>query len=374
MNVIFTCGGTGGHINPAIAVANIWKERHPDSNILFIGAKDRMEEKLVPQAGYRLHTIPASGMSRGKNLAALKHNLRAVGYVFQAVSSCKKVIREFEADVVVGTGGYASFPALLAASLLKVPTCVHEANAMPGLTTRMIADRADRVLTCFPESAKYYRHPEKVETVGMPVRREFIFTKREDARRELGLDSRPLIVSAFGSQGAKVMNEVMAQLFRLEQDAEYPFQHIHATGSYGSDWMPEYVRSQGVDLSQKKGITMQEYIYNMPTMMAAADIIISRAGASSCNEIAASGTPCILIPSPNVTDNHQEKNARALSSQGAAILMLEKDCTAQALMTQITELLQDTARKEQMTKSLQKMCVLDSAERLCDIIAQLAKK
>ena len=138
--------------------------------------------------------------------------------------------------------------------------------------------------------------------------------------------------------------------------------------------MPEYVRSQGVDLSQKKGITMQEYIYNMPTMMAAADIIISRAGASSCNEIAASGTPCILIPSPNVTDNHQEKNARALSSQGAAILMLEKDCTAQALMTQITELLQDTARKEQMTKSLQKMCVLDSAERLCDIIAQLAKK
>ncbi len=374
MNVIFTCGGTGGHINPAIAVANIWKERHPDSNILFIGAKDRMEEKLVPQAGYRLHTIPASGMSRGKNLAALKHNLRAVGYVFQAVSSCKKVIREFEADVVVGTGGYASFPALLAASLLKVPTCVHEANAMPGLTTRMIADRADRVLTCFPESAKYYRHPEKVETVGMPVRREFIFTKREDARRELGLDSRPLIVSAFGSQGAKAMNEVMAQLFRLEQDAEYPFQHIHATGSYGSDWMPEYVRSQGVDLSQKKGITMQEYIYNMPTMMAAADIIISRAGASSCNEIAASGTPCILIPSPNVTDNHQEKNARALSSQGAAILMLEKDCTAQALMTQITELLQDTARKEQMTKSLQKMCVLDSAERLCDIIAQLAKK
>ena len=374
MNVIFTCGGTGGHINPAIAVANIWKERHPDSNILFIGAKDRMEEKLVPQAGYRLHTIPASGMSRGKNFAALKHNLRAVSYVFQAVSSCKKIIREFQADVVVGTGGYASFPALLAASLLKVPTCVHEANAMPGLTTRMIADRADRVLTCFPESARYYRHPEKVETVGMPVRREFIFTNREDARRELGLDERPLIVSAFGSQGAKAMNEVMAQLFRLEKEAGYPFQHIHATGSYGSGWMPEYVRGQGVDLTEKQGITMQEYIYNMPTMMAAADVIISRAGASSCNEIAASGTPCILIPSPNVTDNHQEKNARALSEQGAAVLMLEKDCTAQALMTQLTALLQDADRKEQMTKALHRMCVLDSAERLCDIIAQLAKK
>lgn len=371
MNVIFTCGGTGGHINPAIAVANTWKERHPDSKILFIGAKDRMEERLVPQAGYRLETIPASGMSRGKNLAALKHNLRAVSYIFQAVSRCKQIIRDFKADVVVGTGGYASFPALFAASLMGIPTCVHEANAMPGLTTRMIANRADRVLVCFPESAKHYRHPEKVETVGMPVRREFIFTKREDARQELGLDSRPVIVSAFGSQGAKVMNETVADLFRLEQEEGYPFQHIHATGSYGSGWMPEYVSKKGVDLSEKKGITMQEYIYNMPTVMAAADIIISRAGASSCNEIAASGTPCILIPSPNVTDNHQEKNARALADKGAAVLMLEKDCTAKALMDEITALLRDKDRYANMEKALRKLCVLDSAERVCDVIAQL---
>ena len=371
MNVIFTCGGTGGHINPAIAVANIWKERYPKDNILFIGAKDRMEEKLVPQAGYRLHTIPASGMSRGKNLKALKHNLQAIGYIFKAVSSCKKVIREFQADVVVGTGGYASFPALWAASQLGIPTCVHEANAMPGLTTRMIANRATRVLTCFPESAKYYKHPENVETVGMPVRKEFILTRKADARKELGLDERPLIVSAFGSQGAKAMNEVIGQLFALEKEAGYPFQHIHAIGRYGVDWMPEYVKEQGVDLSENKGISMQEYIYNMPTMMAAADVIISRAGASSCNEIAASGTPCILIPSPNVTDNHQEKNARALSDQGAAVLLLEKDCTAEALMEQLTSLLQDRERYGKMERALQKMCVLDSAERLCDIIYEL---
>ena len=373
MNVIFTCGGTGGHINPAIAVANAWRQRHPDSNILFIGAKDRMEEKLVPAAGYRLETIPASGMKRSFSLNALKYNLRSVKYVFQAVGQCKRIIRDFRADVVVGTGGYASFPALYAASRMGIPTCVHEANAMPGLTTRMIADRADKVLTCFPESAKYYRHPEKVVTVGMPVRSEFIFTKKETARRELGLDDRPLIVSAFGSQGAKAMNELMAQLFALEMKEDYPFQHIHATGSYGTHWMPEYVKKQGVDLSQNKGITMQEYIYNMPTMMAAADIIISRAGAASCNEIAASGTPCILIPSPNVTDNHQEKNARALSDNGAAVLMLEKDCTAQALMDEISALLEDSDRRAKMALALQKMCVLDSAERLCDIIAQLVK-
>ena len=373
MNVIFTCGETGGHINPAIAVANIWKERHPDSNILFIGAKDRMEERLVPQAGYQLHTIPASGLSRKISFGALKYNLRAISYVFQAVSSCKKVIREFKADVVVGTGGYASFPALLAASMLGVPTCVHEANAMPGVTTRMIAGRADRVLTCFPESAKHYRNPGKVETVGMPVRREFIFTRKDEARKELNLDERPVIVSAFGSQGAKAMNEVVAELFRLEKEADYPFQHIHAVGSYGKDWMPALVESKGVDLSQNNGITMLEYIYNMPTVMAAADIIISRAGASSCNEIAASATPCILIPSPNVTDNHQEKNARALSDNGAAVLVLEKECTAQGLMDKISELLADHKAYSAMEKALQKICVLDSAERLCDVIEQLGR-
>lgn len=371
MNVIFTCGGTGGHINPAIAVANIWKERHPDSNILFIGAKDRMEEELVPKAGYRLHTIPASGLSRERTLAGLKKNILAISYVLQSVGNCKKVIRDFGADVVVGTGGYASFPALLAASLMGVPTCVHEANAMPGVTTRMIANRVDRVLTCFPESAKYYRNPDKVETVGMPVRREFIFTKREDARRELGLDERPLIVSAFGSQGARAMNKAVAELFQLEKEAGYPFQHIHATGSYGWEWMPDYVKDKGIDLDEKNGITMQEYIYNMPTVMAAADVIISRAGASSCNEIAASGTPCILIPSPNVTDNHQEKNARALSDQSAAVLLLESDCSGKSLMDEINGLLSDPQKCRQMRAMLQKICVVDSAERLCDIIAQL---
>ena len=374
MNVIFTCGGTGGHINPAIAVANIWKERYPDSNILFVGAKDRMEEELVPKAGYKLFTIPASGMSRERTWSGLKHNFQAVMYVLQAVKECKKVIREFKADVVVGTGGYASFPALMAATMLKVPTCVHEANAMPGLTTRMIADCVDRVLTCFPESAKHYRHPERVETVGMPVRREFIFTKKEDARRELGLDERPVIVSAFGSQGAKAMNEAIADLFKLEKEAGYPFQHIHATGSYGWEWMPQRVRNFGVDPAEKKGITMQEYIYNMPTVMAAADIFISRAGASSCNEIAASGTPCILIPSPNVTDNHQEKNARALSDKGAAVLLLEKECTAQRLFDEINALLDSDLRMQQMGAALRKICVHDSADRLCDIIFELGSK
>jgi len=222
MNVVFTCGGTGGHINPAIAVANIWRERHPDSNILFIGGEGYMEEILVPKAGYRLELMPAYGLERSFSPAAFRNNFMAVKSVFTAVKRCKKLLRGFQADVVIGTGGYASFPALLAAHRLGIPTCVHEANAMPGLTTRMVSKWADKVFVCFPESAGYYRQPEKVEVVGMPVRREFIFTKKADARKELGLGDGPVVVSAFGSQGARAMNEMTAKLFALEQEAGSP--------------------------------------------------------------------------------------------------------------------------------------------------------
>ena len=373
MNVIFTCGGTGGHINPAIAVANAWKERYPDSKILFIGGVGGLEEKLVPKAGYELITLPGGGLSRGKSLGALAKNAKVVYQLMRTVAKCKRIIRDFGASVVVGTGGYASFPALLAATMLKVPTCVHEANAMPGLTTRLIADRADRVLVCFPESAKHYKNPEKVEVVGMPVRREFIYTDREDARKELGLDERPLIVSAFGSNGSEFMNQVTADLFRLEQEAGFPFQHIHAVGNYGWVWMPDLVKEKGVDLSKCSAIRMQQYIYNMPTVMAAADVFISRAGASSCNEIAASGTPCILIPSPNVTDNHQEKNARSLETVGAAEVLLDKECTAEALMERIRGLLEDKNRWSAMRTALQSICVPDCAERLCGIMESLIR-
>ena len=374
MNVIFTCGGTGGHINPAIAVANIWKERHPDSKILFIGGRGNMEEELVPKAGYPLEVLPAFGLERSFSPSAIKNNYRAVKSVLSAVGKCKKIIREFDADVVVGTGGYASFPALLAAKQLKIPTCVHEANAMPGLTTRLAAKWATKVLVCFPESAKHYKTPDKVEVVGMPVRREFIYTQKADARKELGLDDTPLVVSAFGSQGARAMNELTAKLFALEQKNGFPFRHIHAVGSYGWSWMPEKVKEAGVDLEKCPAIQMQEYIYNMPTIMAAADVIISRAGASSCSEIAASGTPCVLIPSPNVTDNHQEKNARAMEAQGGAVVLLEQDATAEILYRQICDLLNDADKYNAMRKALYGISVPDSAERLCAVMEQLAKK
>ena len=374
MNVIFTCGGTAGHINPAISVANILKERCPDANILFIGAKGHMEEKLVPQAGFTLKCLPASGLSRGKNFAALKKNVHAVKCVVDAMTECKKIIREFQPDVILGTGGYASFSALRAGAKLGVPTCVHEANALPGMTTKMAAKRADRVLVAFEESRQYYKHPETVEVVGMPVNRGFVSMTRQQARKELGLTDEKLVVSAFGSLGAKKMNELMAQLFAMEQADGFPFRHIHATGTHGWQWMPETVKNNGVDLEKATAIDMREYIYNMPTLMAAADVFIGRAGSGTCNEVAAAGTPAILVPSPNVTDNHQEKNARVLTGSGAAVLMLEAQCDARQMYDTVCSLLNDPVRCKEMSKKLRDMAVLDSAERICDIVQSLAKK
>lgn len=374
MNVIFTCGGTAGHINPAIAVANILKQRKPDSRILFIGAEGHMEEKLVPAAGYELVTLPGSGLSRKLNVAGIKKNIHAIKCVVNAVSKCKKIIRDFEADVVVGTGGYASFPAIYAAAKAGVPTVVHESNALPGLTTKMAASVATKVLVCFEESVKHYKKPELVEVVGMPVRQEFITTGKTEAKKLLGLEDRRIVVSAFGSQGAKVMNENIAGMFALEQAEGFPFHHIHAVGSFGWGWMPDKVRGNGVDYENCPSIDMREYIYDMPTVMAAADVVIGRAGSATCNEIAVTGTPCILIPSPNVTGNHQEKNARVLENGGGAVVILEKDCTPEVLYAEVQGLLADEQRHESMSKALRSMVKIDSAERICDIVEELAKK
>ena len=373
MNLIFTCGGTAGHINPAIAVANMMKERHPDCNILFIGATGHMEEKLVPQAGYDLKCLPGSGLSRKLNPAGIKKNIYAVKCVLDAVKECKRTFREFQPDAVIGTGGYASFPALYAAQSMGIPTCVHESNAVPGVTTKLAANKASRVLVAFEESVRHYKHPEKVEVVGMPVRKEFIFNTKEEARKELGLSGH-VVVSAFGSQGAKVMNETMADMFPLEQKDNFPFHHIHATGSFGKEWMPQRVKDNGVDYENCPSIDIREYIYNMPTVMAAADVIIGRAGSATCNEIAASGTPCILIPSPNVTNNHQEKNARVLEAGGGAVVVLEKDCTPEKMYEQITSLLADEDRRKEMSQKLHCMVRLDSTERICDIVEELSKR
>lgn len=374
MNVIFTCGGTAGHINPAISVANLLRSRRPDANILFVGAEDGMENKLVPKEGYRLETLRISNYQRKLTPKGIWHNMKTLKNIRGSLKKADRIIRDFQPDVIVGTGGYASFPMLKQGAKRGIPTAVHEANAMPGLTTRMAADSADRILVCFEESREYYKNPDRVQVVGMPVREEFIYTKRADARARLGLtDDRPLVVSAWGSLGAREMNKRIADFFKLECRDGNPWHHVHATGSYGWRWMPDYVKEQGVDLQAHPEIDMREYIFNMPDLMAAADLIITRAGASSLSEIQAAGTPCIIVPSPNVTDNHQEKNARVLERRGAAQVLLEPGLTAEALYAAAKALLEDHARSEAMRKALHDMAVVDSAERIYSIILELAK-
>ena len=373
MNIVFTCGGTGGHIYPAIAVARMFRERQPDCRILFIGAEDGMENKLVPREGFELQTVQISNYQRKLTPAAIWHNLVTVQRMSATFAKTKRILKDFQPDVIVGTGGYASFPALKMGAKLGIPTCVHESNAVPGLTTKLVARTASRIMVSFDASRQHYPDPEKVLLTGTPVREEFLYARRQQARQALGLGDEPLIVSCWGSLGAREMNKKIAQFMRCECEDGTPFHHIHATGSFGWRWMPDYVKEQGVELEKHPLITMQEYIYNMPELMAEADVVISRAGASTLNEIAAAGTPCIIVPSPNVTNDHQEKNARILEQHGAAVVLHENHCDGELLFRTTQELLADAPRRASMRKALQELAVVDSASRICDIILNLAK-
>lgn len=372
MNVIFTCGGTGGHINPAIAVARMLRERRPEAKILFVGAADGMERDLVPREGFQLETLKISNLQRRLTPAGVWHNLVTSCHIAGSLQKAKKIIRQFEPDVIVGTGGYASYPALREGIRLKVPTAIHESNAVPGLATKLVADKVDRIMVSFEESRNLYSRPERVVVTGTPVREDFLYQKKSEARKALGLDDRPLVISYWGSLGAREMNKKIARFIQLECQQE-PFQHIHATGSFGWRWMPDLIRQMGIDLQKHPAVQLREYIYDMPMLMAAADLIICRAGASTISEVAASATPCIMVPSPNVTDNHQEKNARVLEARGAAMVLREEECDGDRLFEMVQTLLADPEKMDSMRHALHQMAVVDAAERIYSTILELAQ-
>lgn len=372
MNLVFTCGGTGGHINPAIAVAKMFRERQPDCNILFIGADDGMERDLVPREGFRLETLKISNFQRKLTPVGIWHNIVTAKDITGSLRKAKKLLREFGADVVIGTGGYASFPALSQGAKLGIPTLVHESNAIPGLATRMVAEKVDRIMVSFEACRNAYDHPEKVVVTGTPVREEFLYQTKAAAREKLGLDDTPLVVSCWGSLGAREMNKKIAD-FMVLAAKDGTFRHIHATGSYGWRWMPDFVREKGLDLTKTPLIDMREYIYDMPTVMAAADLVICRAGAATISEVTVSGTPAIIVPSPNVVGHHQEKNAQVLGDCGAALVMQENDCTGASLFAAARELLQAPERQQEMRKHLAEIAVVDATERIYTNIMELAR-
>ena len=365
MRFIFACGGTAGHINPAIAVAGRLKELMPDSEFLFIGVNGKMEMQLVPREGYEIRGLDMTYIVRGHDLSAITHNLETVRNVARSTREAKKIIREFRPDAVIGTGGYICYPVLTAAHELHVPTLIHESNAVPGLTTKLLADRVDRVMLGFEESRQYYRHPERVLVTGTPVRGEFGRHTKESARAELGLrEGEKLVLSVWGSLGAQHMNEIMGELIPM-LDGQQGFRLIHAAGSLYYERLTEKLDGEPLE---KTGVEIREYIYDMPRLMAAADLILCRAGASTISELCYMGKPVLMVPSPNVTENHQEKNARVLEKAGGAKVLLEGEFSAASLFAEIKGLLSDRERLNAMCEAMLSLSVPDATDRICGII------
>lgn len=373
MKIVFTCGGTAGHINPAVALAGIFQERDK-AEILFVGADGGMEERLVPKSGYDIKTVTISSFYRSMNLNSLKHNLVTVKNLIVSPAQAKKILKDFQPDLVVGTGGYASFPVVNQAAKMGIPTAVHESNAYPGLTTQRLSKVVNTVMVGFEESKSHYADQSKVAVTGTPVREDFFACTREQARVKLGFgDNKPVVVTTWGSLGAKVMNEYMIDFVVRECKAGTPFHHIYGVGTRYYDSVLKGIADRGIDLAQYPNVDIREYIYDMPVVMAAADLVLSRAGASTIAEISAIAKPSILVPSPNVTANHQEKNARVLSDQGAAKLMLESECSGKALYAQVTTMLDQPDSLRQMSQELKRLFVSNANERIYQTLKGLMK-
>ncbi|NCB64071.1 MAG: undecaprenyldiphospho-muramoylpentapeptide beta-N-acetylglucosaminyltransferase [Clostridia bacterium] len=374
MKILFTCGGTAGHINPAIALARLFQTRRQDCEILFAGAENGMECVLIPKEGYELRTVHVTTIHRAFKWEDIKHNVLTVVNMPKSRRQAAEIIRDFKPDLVVGTGGYASYPVVREAARRGIPTAVHESNAVPGLTTKMLAKVVDRVMVGFEESRAHYPHPERVVVTGTPVRREFFDYTRREARLKLGLtDERPLVLTYWGSLGAEVMNRYTVDFIREEQRAGKPFRHIHGAGR-GYQWMTGQLREEIAGPDRDGAIEVREYIYDMPLVMAAADLVICRAGASTISELTAITKPSILVPSPNVTNHHQEKNARVLESRGAAVVMLEPDCSGKALFEKASELLRSDEKLLAMRRALAEVSVTDASEEIYQTLNQLISK
>ena len=366
MNILFTCGGTAGHINPAVALARLFQERHPGCQVLFVGADGGMETRLVPQEGYDLKTVTISSFYRSLSPAAIKHNLGTLVNLNRSKKQANAILDEFKPDLVVGTGGYASFPVVKAAAKRGIPTAVHESNAVPGLTTKALSKVVDVVMVGFEDSRAHYDNPEKVMVTGTPVRGDFFRYTRQEARAQLGLtDDKPLLLSFFGSLGAEVMNRYMSEVFKLEEKNGFPFHHIHGAGRNYDVMKAECPENAMLDL--------RPYIYDMPLVCAAADLVICRAGASTVSELAAIAKPAILVPSPNVTADHQTKNARVLSERGGAVLLPESECSGSVLYEKAASILADPAGRTEMVRTLSSQSITDASEQIYQVLTGLLK-
>lgn len=366
MRILFAGGGTAGHINPALAVAGYIKEKHSDAEIFYIGTADKLEARLVPEKGYEFRTIDVAGFQRSLSIKNIGRNISAVKKAITSSVDSKKLLKEIKPDVVVGTGGYVSGPVLKQAQRLGLKTAIHEQNAYPGVTTKMLASEADAVMLAMPDAKRHLKLNKEPIITGNPVRGELLKITKQEARARLGLDNRPLILSFGGSLGARRINEAVCELIKWH-NGTHKFYHIHATGKSGF----ESVNDSFKDIKLSKEIDIREYINDMDVCMAAADLVICRAGAITLSELSALGKPSVLIPSPYVAENHQFHNAMTLKRTGAAQVIEEKDLTDELLIETVSGLIENKPKLEKMSKAALQNAITDANERIYKVIMRL---
>ena len=371
MKVLFACGGTAGHINPALAVATELRRRVPECEILFVGNPDGMEATLVPRAGFDFAPFRSMGIQRRLNWNNIKRNVKSVCLLMTARSRANKILRSFAPDVVMGTGSYMSAPSLLAAAAMHIPCMTHEANALPGVSNRMVAQKVDKFLLAVPEAEK--RLPPRPDYIvtGNPVRPEILSADREAARARLGIPSGQICLLSFGgSLGAQTVNEAIADLMAWHVP-EGKLHHIHATGQYGVELLPELLRQKGVAFENNPNLDIREYIHDMPECLAAADLVIARAGAMTLAELTAVGRASVLIPSPNVAENHQYHNAMVLANHQAAVVIEEKDLTGEKLVAVVKDMTADPQKLREIGLAAKALGVPDACGHITDELLKL---
>jgi UDP-N-acetylglucosamine--N-acetylmuramyl-(pentapeptide) pyrophosphoryl-undecaprenol N-acetylglucosamine transferase len=363
MKIILTGGGTGGHVTPAVSIGEEIRSTVPNTEILFIGRRGGKENEAVTSAGMRVETVEIRGLKRSASLANLKSAYLAV----KAYCSAKKIIRAYSPDVIVGTGGYVTWPVVRAGQALGIPTVMHESNVTPGLVTRLLAKGCNKVLLNHAEAAKALPRANTVVT-GNPIRTDFGRITRDEARRRLGASpSDTVIVSFGGSGGSDRMNDVITEVMRTYTSKRGNIIHIHATGrSY-------YEKYSGRIAKSGTRSQILPFINNMPQLLCAADIAITRCGALTLSELSCVGVASILIPSPNVTDDHQRKNGELMANGGGAVLIEENDLTPDRLKTEIQRLERDGALRTRMSKCIEKFANRDARRLCCEHIVGVVK-
>lgn len=368
--ILIAAGGTGGHINPALGTAGYIKEQNPTAEIAFVGTADKMEARLVPQAGYELKTIEISGFWRSFSPDAIKHNLGTVKKLLKSSSQIKKILNDFKPDLVIGFGGYVSGPVLRMAAKKGIPTAIHEQNAYPGVANKAVAGKVDRVMLTAKQAEQYMKPKNPCVVTGLPIRGDILKSDRDFARAELNLSNKPLVLSMGGSLGAKPVNDAMLGVI-LNKYKDNNCVFLHATGK-GGDWFTEELKKNGVDLKSNPHVRVVEYI-DIPKCLPAADLVVCRSGASTLSELQALGKPSILIPSPYVTENHQYHNAMALVNNGAAEILEEKDLTADVLTERVNMLLKDKSKLEEIGTNAKNMAVVDATKRIYETLCEIMK-